>query len=110
LLDGRWQVEVDGRAIQSGHADPGKWYSAVDVGNPSRLITTEKSYVMRIERHDLLYMLNQGFAFNIHLQAGMDFYAGLFAKNGSARRISAVPTAPSQTFPGTVLAESQIPQ
>jgi hypothetical protein len=110
LLDGRWQVEVEGRAFPSGHADSGKWYSAVDVGSSSRLITTEKSYVMRIERRDMQQMLNQGFAFNTHLKAGMDFYAGLFAQAGSRRSINVAPTAPSRTFPDTVLVEPQAPQ
>ncbi|WP_397452349.1 hypothetical protein [Pseudomonas sp. NA-150] len=78
LLDGGWQVEADGEVYRAGHADPGKWYSAADVAHPSRLVATETSYVMRIKRSEMQQMLNEGFAFNSHLQAGSTYYRKLF--------------------------------
>lgn len=78
LLDGGWQLETCGRLYPAGHSDPAKWYSALDVANPSRLVTTQKSFVMRIKRSDMNEMLRQGFAFNAHLQSGMEFYRAVF--------------------------------
>ncbi|MGF6599960.1 hypothetical protein P3T23_004694 [Paraburkholderia sp. GAS448] len=79
LLDGRWQVERDGRAFPAGHADAGKWFSASEGGGACRLVTTEHSYVMKIARADMDDMLARGFAFGSHLQQGRAYYATIFA-------------------------------
>lgn len=81
LLDGGWQVEHGGRSIKAGHADPAKWYggrdmSALAVGE-IRVVATAKSYVMQIQQADLDDMLQRGFAFGPHLDAGMAFYRSL---------------------------------
>jgi hypothetical protein len=78
LLDGGWRVEADGKQHPAGHADPGKWFSAVDAAHPCRLVVTEKSYVMKIERAEMEAMLAQGFAFGPHLEAGKAYYRTLF--------------------------------
>jgi hypothetical protein len=46
---------------------------------PCRLVTTEHSYVMKIERADFDAMLAQGFAFGPHIDAGRHYYGELFA-------------------------------
>ena len=74
LLDGGWQVEASGKVFPAGHADPGKWYSATDAAFPGRLVTTGKSYVMRISRSDMQEMLSMGFAFNNHMESGKQYY------------------------------------
>jgi len=82
LLDGGWQVELEGRVAASGHDSPGKWYGGVLSALPpqdSRLVTSQHSYVMRIARRDLEQMLSLGFPFGRHLQQGAAFYAGLNA-------------------------------
>ena len=79
LLDGRWQVERDGRAFPAAHADAGKWFSASEGGGACRLVATEHSYVMRITRADMDDMLARGFAFGSHLQQGRAHYATIFA-------------------------------
>jgi len=78
LLDGHWQLEENGRKHVSGHADPGKWFSASEVGGECRLVTTEHSYVMKIERKDMDAMLARGFAFHTHLRVGQAYYDHLF--------------------------------
>ncbi|MFM0556951.1 hypothetical protein P0D69_39220 [Paraburkholderia sediminicola] len=79
LLDGGWQVEVGPHAYPADHADAGKWFSAaVTTGTACRLVTTEHSYVMKIERADFNAMLAQGFAFGPHLDAGRRYYSELF--------------------------------
>jgi hypothetical protein len=80
LLDGRWQVEHDGHTYPAGHADAGKWFSASETQGDCRLITTEHSYVMKITRADMNDMLIRGFAFNMHLQQGRDYYREMFAR------------------------------
>ena len=78
LLDGHWQLEENGRNHVSGHGDPGKWFSASAVRGGCRLVTTEHSYVMRIERKDMDAMLARGFAFVSHLRMGQAYYDQLF--------------------------------
>jgi hypothetical protein len=83
LLDGRWQVEHDGRTWPSGHADPGKWFSSREAGSDPgacRLVTTEHSYVMRIARVDFAAMIAQGFAFEPHIEAGETYYRTIFGR------------------------------
>lgn len=77
LLDGRWQLEKSGRDHVSGHADPGKWFSASAMRGPCRLVTTEQSYVMRITRSDMEEMLKRGFAFQDHLHEGRAYYEAI---------------------------------
>jgi hypothetical protein len=79
LLDGRWQVERDGEVYPSGHADPGKWFSASEVHGDCRLVVTEHGYVMKITRADMDEMLSRGFAFDRHLQQGRAYYRAMFA-------------------------------
>jgi hypothetical protein len=50
----------------------------VDAAHPCRLVVTEKSYVMQIERAEMEAMLAQGFAFGPHLEAGKAYYRALF--------------------------------
>jgi hypothetical protein len=80
LLDGRWQVEHDGEAYPSGHADPGKWFSASAANGNCRLVVTEHSYVMKITRTDMDDMLSRGFAFETHLRQGRAYYRTMFAE------------------------------
>jgi hypothetical protein len=79
LLDGRWQVERDGEAHPSGHADPGKWFSVPVASGDCRLVVTEHSYVMKITRADMDDMLSRGFPFETHLQQGRAYYRAMFA-------------------------------
>jgi hypothetical protein len=79
LLDGRWQVEHDGEVYPSGHADPGKWFSASVAHGDCRLVVTEHSYVMKITRADMDDMLSQGFPFEMQLQQGRAYYRSMFA-------------------------------
>jgi hypothetical protein len=79
LLDGGWQVETAGHAYPADHAGAGKWFSAAVTNRPCRLVTTEHSYVMKIERADFDAMLAQGFAFGPHIDAGRRYYGELFA-------------------------------
>lgn len=78
LLDGSWQVEYAGRRYPADHSGAGKWFSTTLAGDVCRLVTTEHSYVMKIERADFDAMLAQGFDFGAHLDAGRRYYAGLF--------------------------------
>jgi hypothetical protein len=80
LLDGRWQVEHDGEAYPSGHADPGKWFSASAAHGNCRLVVTEHSYVMKITRTDMDDMSSRGFAFETHLRQGRAYYRTMFAE------------------------------
>ncbi|HYS68449.1 MAG TPA: hypothetical protein VEN30_32145 [Paraburkholderia sp.] len=79
LLDGGWQVEYGQHTYPAGHASAGKWFSAAVTNQPCGLVTTEHSYVMKIERADFDAMLAQGFAFGPHLDAGRRYYSELFA-------------------------------
>ncbi|MFM0741121.1 hypothetical protein PQQ51_28090 [Paraburkholderia xenovorans] len=83
LLDGGWQVEFADHAYPADHAGAGKWFSAgldtAGTGTRCRLVTTEHSYVMKIERADFDAMIEQGFAFGPHLDAGRRYYDELFA-------------------------------
>lgn len=79
LLDGHWRVEHNGEAYPSGHADPGKWFSASVAHGNCRLVATEHSYVMKITRTDMDDMLSRGFAFETHLQQGRAYYRAMFA-------------------------------
>jgi hypothetical protein len=85
LLDGGWQVDYDGRAYRSGHADPGKWFSAADAnGKSCTLVTNAHSYVMRIERADIQTMLSQGFQFLPHMTSGASYYRFIFNGAGNS--------------------------
>ncbi len=89
LLDGGWQVQHAGRAFKSGHADPGKWFSTTEAhGEPCELVTTEQSYVMRIERSEMQSMLAKGFGFGAHLDSGVAYYRSIFG-DGAASAASA---------------------
>jgi hypothetical protein len=81
LLDGGWQIEAAAHMYPADHASAGKWFSAAvtDRDRPCRLVTTEHSYVMKIERADFDAMLAQGFAFGPHIDAGRRYYGELFA-------------------------------
>ncbi|CAB3761626.1 hypothetical protein [Paraburkholderia solisilvae] len=86
LLDGGWQVETGGHIYPSGHADPGKWFSAAQATNGDcRLIATEHSYVMHITRADMDDMLSRGFPFDAHLNAGRAFYREVFGADAAQR-------------------------
>lgn len=86
LLDGGWKVEHDGRSYASGHADPGKWFNVSTArGAACSLVVTEHSYVMRITNTDMQAMLDQGFAFNSHLDSGRKYYASVFGEGLSGR-------------------------
>ncbi|MFM0663794.1 cyclic nucleotide-binding domain-containing protein [Paraburkholderia sediminicola] len=79
LLDGGWQIEYAQQSYPAGHASAGKWFSAAVTDRPCKLVTTEHSYVMKIERADFDAMLEHGFAFDSHLDAGRRYYSELFA-------------------------------
>ncbi|MCX4159795.1 MULTISPECIES: cyclic nucleotide-binding domain-containing protein [Paraburkholderia] len=79
LLDGGWRIEYGQQSYPAGHASAGKWFSATVTDRPCSLVTTEHSYVMKIERADFDVMLKQGFAFDQHLDAGRRYYSELFA-------------------------------
>ncbi|MCX4145454.1 hypothetical protein PQR70_02420 [Paraburkholderia madseniana] len=99
LLDGGWQVEHAGRTVRSGHADPGKWFSAAEAhGESCVLVTNEHSYVMRIERADMLAMLDQQFGFRTHLDSGIDLYRSIFGDRTGTGRVQVV--QPSQPVVG----------
>jgi hypothetical protein len=78
LLDGGWQIESAGHAYPADHASAGKWFSAAVADRSCRVVTTEHSYVMKIERADFDAMLAQGFAFGPHVDAGRRYYSELF--------------------------------
>jgi hypothetical protein len=77
LLDGNWQLEVDGRRYTSGNADPGKWFSPISLPRGGVLVVAEKSYVMKIERPDMDVMLKMGFGFEPHIAAAKAYYEGI---------------------------------
>jgi hypothetical protein len=79
LLDGGWLISHAGRKIASGHAAPGKWFSAREGrGAECSLVTTEHSYVMHIAEADMQLMLDKGFAFGAHLDSGRAYYRSIF--------------------------------
>jgi hypothetical protein len=99
LLDGGWQVEHAGSTFRSGHAAPGKWFSAAEAqGESCVLMTNEHSYVMRIERADMLAMLDQQFGFRTHLDRGIDYYRSIFGDRTGTGRVQVV--QPSQPVVG----------
>lgn len=75
LLDGGWQIETKNSSYTAGNDNPGKWYqsSAMQLGN--RLVTTQRSYVMRIKAAEMEDMLAKGFKFDSHLSEGKDWYS-----------------------------------
>jgi hypothetical protein len=85
LLDGGWQVETQGAVHSSDNAGPGKWYGCAATHLNSRLVTTQRSYVMRIKSADLEDMLARGFPFERHLSAGRIWYAQIDAVQSSSR-------------------------
>ena len=86
LLDGGWQVESCGRAYPADHASSGKWFSAMVADRACRVVITEHSYVMKIERSDFDAMLAQGFEFGPHVDAGRLYYSELFAAPAALTR------------------------
>jgi len=78
LLDGGWQIEIGGKPHASKNSDAGKWFSATVAKQPCQLVTTERSFVMKITRHDMDEMLSMGFAFGPHLETGQAYYRSLF--------------------------------
>lgn len=81
LLDGAWQLQHDDRTFASGHADPGKWFSAAESnGEQCVLMATEHSYVMRIRRAEMQAMLDDGFAFQPHMESGAQYYQSIFGR------------------------------
>ena len=83
LLDGGWQIESGAHVYPADHASAGKWFSAAMTSGSCRLVTTEHSYVMKIERADFDAMLAQGFAFGPHVDEGRRYYSELFAAPAS---------------------------
>lgn len=78
LLDGRWDLELEGQHHASGHADPGKWFNRALIPTGAfRLAATEHSFVMNISARDMDEMLAQGFRFDHHLSSGNAFYREL---------------------------------
>ncbi len=84
LLDGGWQVETPTAVYAAGNGAPGKWYSAAQTPPNNRLVTTRRSYVMRIKAAELQVMLAQHFAFDTHLAVGRAWYAHIGAAQQSA--------------------------
>ena len=79
LLDGGWQVHYNGHTFASGHGDAGKWFNMGETqGADCALITTGHSYIMRITEADMNTMLEQGFTFGPHLEAGRRYYQSIF--------------------------------
>ena len=74
LLDGSWQVETTTSSFAAGNDDPGKWYQPSATHSNNRLVTTQRSYVMRIKAADMKDMLAKGFQFDSHLSKGEDWY------------------------------------
>ncbi|AZF43345.1 hypothetical protein C4J87_3193 [Pseudomonas sp. R1-43-08] len=79
LLDGGWQVETQTNAYAAGNGAPGKWYSPAQTQSDNRLVTIQRSYVMRIKAADLQTMLAQNFPFERHLSIGRAWYAHISA-------------------------------
>lgn len=81
LLDGRWRIDVAGRGIEAGHADPAKWYGGRAMQwpglPPTRLVATQRGYVMEIAQAELDEMLRRGLPLQPHLDAGRGFYRSL---------------------------------
>jgi hypothetical protein len=77
LLDGRWRLDVAGKQNAAGNADPGKWFSDRETVHAYQLVSTQKSYVMRISQIDMNEMLMQGFDFGTHLADGKAYYQAL---------------------------------
>jgi len=78
LLDGGWRLDADGKQHTAGNADPGKWFSAMETAHTYQLVSTEKSYVMRISQVDMNEMLMRGFDFGAQLADGKAYYRTLF--------------------------------
>lgn len=78
LLDGEWQLECGEKHYPSKHNDPAKWFRASMVMHDCKLVATETSYVMLITQVDMQTMLNNGFAFHMHLDIGRSHYQQIF--------------------------------
>lgn len=74
LLDGGWQVETKYSTHTAGNTAPGKWYSSTATHSENRLVTTGRSYVMRIKASDMEDMLAQDFPFEGELSIGRAWY------------------------------------
>jgi hypothetical protein len=85
LLDGGWHVETLDAVYSADNAGPGKWYGCAATHSNSRLVTTQRSYVMRIKSADMEDMLARGFPFERHLSAGRTWYAQIDAMRSSSR-------------------------
>ena len=80
LLDGGWALEYNGRSFPSGHAGPGKWFSAdMAEGASCEMRATAPSYVIQIAAADMHDMLAKGFAFDTHLDSGQTYYQAIFS-------------------------------
>ena len=79
LLDGSWQVETKVSSFTAGNNDPGKWYQSSATHSDNRLVTIQRSYVMRIKAGDMKDMLAKGFQFDSHLSEGEDWYSRIDA-------------------------------
>jgi hypothetical protein len=88
LLDGAWQLEIDGQHFAAGRADPGNWFSARGVVGPWRLVTTEASHLMQIARADFEAMLAQGFNFREPMEAGQHYYGAIFGDGVSRQPLA----------------------
>ena len=79
LLDGGWQIETKNSSYTAGNDDPGKWYQSSATHSDNRLVTTQRSYVMRIKATEMENMLARGFKFDSHLSEGDDWYSRIDA-------------------------------
>jgi hypothetical protein len=84
LLDGRWQVETKYSTHAADNAAPGKWYISAATLSESRLVTTGRSYVMRIKASDMEDMLVQNFPFGGQLSIGRAWYTYIGAGQSNA--------------------------
>jgi len=80
LLDGGWQLSCNQNNHHSKHDEAGKWFNPRVANKECQLIATSPSYVMRIKDVDMQDMLNKGFDFRHHLDAGFNYYHTLFSK------------------------------
>lgn len=84
LLDGGWTLGYRQRTYRSGHDAAGKWFEQRALPEPAELVASEHSYVMLIPSEAMTQMLDRGFPFERHLNAGNRFYARLAADTAHA--------------------------
>ncbi|MEL0638531.1 hypothetical protein V6259_17410 [Marinomonas sp. TI.3.20] len=78
LLDGAWQLECGDKRYPSKNDDAGKWFSSEVISEICKLVVTESSYVMQIPQTDMNDMIQKGFNFQEHLEAGLSYYEKMF--------------------------------